>query len=75
MTHAENEVWREHTIGDHAPMVAEATGCSLAEALERTRSDLAELLPAGLDSPGVLLLAVLDESGRQVGVAMDRPAP
>ena len=75
MTQEEYEVWRERAIAGHAPMVAEAAGCSLAEAFEFARSDLAQLLPAGLGSEGMWLLAVLDESDRQVGVLWIGPHP
>jgi ribosomal protein S18 acetylase RimI-like enzyme len=75
MTQGEYEVWRERAIAGRAPMLAEAAGCSIAEALEFARSDLAQLLPAGLGSEGMWLLAVLDASGRQVGVLWIGPHP
>jgi ribosomal protein S18 acetylase RimI-like enzyme len=52
MTAAEFDVWVQGEVEAYAEELA-ATGMSAEAALERSRTQMAELIPSGLDSPGM----------------------
>jgi ribosomal protein S18 acetylase RimI-like enzyme len=52
MTAAEFDTWRDGTVEGYAAELA-ATGLSRERADERSRSQMAELIPSGLESPGM----------------------
>lgn len=52
MAQAEFDVWIDGEVDGYAEELA-ATGMSAERALERSRTQMAELIPAGLESPGM----------------------
>jgi ribosomal protein S18 acetylase RimI-like enzyme len=67
MTGPEFDVWWELAIQRHAEQVSRATAKPLAAAVDESRALLPKVLTAGLDTEGMRLFVVVDESGADVG--------
>jgi ribosomal protein S18 acetylase RimI-like enzyme len=67
MTPEEFEPWAEEAPRVFAAERSQATGFSFEVCLTDARAQLPELLPAGLATPGMWILAVVDAAGTDVG--------
>jgi ribosomal protein S18 acetylase RimI-like enzyme len=75
MTQDEFDVFLARLVKDYAADHVRAGNWSPEEAEERAAQQTAELLPAGLDTPGTLLLVAENAAGEPVGhvwVALER---
>ncbi|MFC6567614.1 GNAT family N-acetyltransferase [Actinoplanes utahensis] len=67
MTEEEFEGWQHTTAVDFANALVDARGWDFGEAYATTRQGNAELLPYGLDTPGMFLLVGLADGGVPIG--------
>ena len=68
MTSAEFAAWREHSVGEYAKEHVAAGNYPADESLARASAEFDALLPAGLDTPNMLLFSARAESGESVGM-------
>jgi methyltransferase (TIGR00027 family) len=68
MTPAEFEAWRDPLIREYAADHVRAGSWTPAEAEAKAAAQLAELLPAGVDTPGVLVVVGENPAGERIGV-------
>ena len=60
--------WQAASIQSFAQDLAQSTGRPIHDALQRATQQFAELLPDGLDTGGMHLLTVVDETEGEVGI-------
>ncbi len=75
MTEEEYAAWLATCVRAYADELAQVDGLSPEQSARRARAQIAELLPAGRDSPRTWLLRILDDSGSPVGVLWIGPHP
>jgi ribosomal protein S18 acetylase RimI-like enzyme len=68
MTSAEFAAWRDHSVGEYAKEHVTAGTYGADESLQRAAAEFDDLLPAGLDTPHMLLFTARDDADEAVGV-------
>ncbi len=78
MTAAQFSIWRARILPGYAAAHLRAGVWSAGEADSRAAKLIGNLLPAGVETPGVLLLSAETSDGNSIGMAwlvLDRPRP